>query len=370
MRVLLWSFSTYPVLGGVERHVHTLAKRLLHEGHTVCVLADLHHQKNVQEKKIDDVEYIYFPFTDTFKRLLGTNALLQKLCSFLVTFAPDIVHIHDMREPLAFFQKRVLNQLDLPFLLTIHTLFEKHHHFGPNCMQLFSHAAHVVFVSTATKENIKKHGLTHPHTSVIYNGISPSTAPFSANTRGNILLFGRLHIQKGFDIALEAFAHLVQEYPTLTLSIVGRGEEEANLKALAHSLHLEKNVTFFGGVHPERVTSHIDAAEIVLIPSRFEPFGLVALEAMSRAKPIVASNIDGLKEIVTDTNNGLLVPPKCPTELAQKTAHLLKNPSYANKLGDAGKRTLETHFLDAHMTKKYIFTYQKCKKEDLCSLKL
>lgn len=119
---------------------------------------------------------------------------------------------------------------------------------------------------------------------------------------------GRLAPEKGFDLIIQAVAQLVPHYPQLRLTIVGDGPARAKLQQQTAELNLEASVTFVGGLAPHEVTSYFDQANLVLIPSRWrEPFGLVALEAAHRVRPVIDTDVGGLPEVVVDGKTGVLV---------------------------------------------------------------
>ena len=121
-----------------------------------------------------------------------------------------------------------------------------------------------------------------------------------------LLCVGRLIPIKGHIVLLRAFAAARRRIPDLQLHIAGRGPLEPALRALAMELELEDSIRFLGYVTP--VQRAIEDAAIVVVPSMGEGFGMVALEAMERARPVIAAEIGGLGELVEDGVTGLLVP--------------------------------------------------------------
>ena len=105
-------------------------------------------------------------------------------------------------------------------------------------------------------------------------------------------------MEKGADIALEAFAHAVKRVPALELLVAGDGGERGALERRAAELGLCENVRFLGWVDPEGVSALLNRATLVLVPSRQEAFGQAALEAATAGRPVVASAVGGLPEII------------------------------------------------------------------------
>ena len=116
----------------------------------------------------------------------------------------------------------------------------------------------------------------------------------------------RLRYEKGIDLLIEAFSRLVVEGHNVHLHIVGTGPDEEKLKDRVIQLNIVDNVTFFGEATWETAMQQMALMDVVVVPSRFEGFGLSAAEAMAMGKPVVASNVFGLKEVVSDGKTGLL----------------------------------------------------------------
>ena len=168
--------------------------------------------------------------------------------------------------------------------------------------------------------------------------------------------FGRLIPQKGVDVLLRAFAALGEAHPTPRLVIVGDGGERAALEALAAHLGLAERVTFAGW--QAEASRLMPAADVIVMPSRWEGFGLVALEAMAAARPLVASRVSALPEIVVDGVTGRLVPPDDAAALAVALDGLLGEPAFAAALGAAGRARLETDFAAETMVERTLDLYR------------
>jgi glycogen(starch) synthase len=189
------------------------------------------------------------------------------------------------------------------------------------------------------------HDLVH-RSSVIWNGLapparSPGPLPFSPP---RLLCLGRLVPAKGFDIALDAFAKLSATMPGLHLDIAGDGAERDALIARAERLGLGDRVRFLGWVEPEYVYQHLNQATAVLMPSRREGLPLVALQAGLMGRPVVASRVGGLAEVVRDNLTGRLVDPEDVDGLAAATRGLLEDPDLATRMGRAARERASAVF--------------------------
>src|SRR5213075_641806 len=148
---------------------------------------------------------------------------------------------------------------------------------------------------------------------------------------------------KGHLVLLRGFAAAKQKLPGLQLDIAGSGPLEPALKALVRELGIADSVHFLGHVSP--IQSAIERAAIVVVPSMGEGFGMVALEAMERARPVIAADIGGLGELVGDGVTGLLVPPGEAEPLARAIERLGGDLDLAARMGEAGRRRALERFL-------------------------
>jgi glycosyltransferase involved in cell wall biosynthesis len=170
-------------------------------------------------------------------------------------------------------------------------------------------------------------------------------------------MVGRTVPQKGIDVLLEAFPRVLVAHPSARLVVVGDGPQRPALKRRALELGLGDAVRFTGWV--DRAANLMSACDVVVIPSRWEGFGMVALEAMAAGRPIVASRVDALEEVVVDGETGVLVPAAEPHALADAVGALLSDPERAAALGRAGRRRLETEFSLERMVGRTVAVYDE-----------
>lgn len=179
---------------------------------------------------------------------------------------------------------------------------------------------------------------------LIYNGIPQHDATTSGilfpKTEGiRIVLVGRLSPRKGTDVALEALATLVEQGLDVSIALCGDtypGYEwfEDRLRRRATQDDLNGRVHFCGYI--KNVRGYLEEADIVIVPSIAEPFGNVAVEAQLASRPVVASNVQGLAEIIDDRRTGLLCPAGDHVKIAEAVTLLAKDPAWAAKLAQAG----------------------------------
>jgi glycogen(starch) synthase len=197
--------------------------------------------------------------------------------------------------------------------------------------------------------------------SIIYNAVEKpdlATSPLPWDPPV-LLCLGRMARVKGFDLVLTALATLIRDFPTVRLIMAGDGPERHALEQQAHDLGLRNSVDFHGWVHPKSVPELINTATIVLMPSRFESLPLTALQAAQMNRPVIATCVGGLPEVITHNQTGLLVEPENSQALTSAVSDLLGNPAHAVHLGQAAGIRASTYFSWERHIDSYAVLYRK-----------
>ncbi|MGE3976917.1 MAG: glycosyltransferase family 4 protein [Nitrospira sp.] len=197
-----------------------------------------------------------------------------------------------------------------------------------------------------------------PKTATVWNGIDPSL--FSCRGDRNkirrewwvgsgpvLLTVARLTEQKGHRFLIEALPALIAEWPSLVCLFVGEGECRESLRALAREKGVEQSCRFAGARND--VVDWYAAADVVVLPSLSEGFPFVVLEALAMSCPVVATNVNGVPELIRDGIHGLLVPPRNPQALETAIQTLLHDPCLAACLGKAGQKEVAARFTSEKM---------------------
>jgi len=193
---------------------------------------------------------------------------------------------------------------------------------------------------------------------IVHYGIEPDGVPRAyAPDVPRLLCVGRLIPIKGHIVLLRAFAQARRQVPSLRLDIAGRGPLEPALRALVKELGIQDGVRFLGYVAP--IQRAIEDAAAVVVPSMGEGFGMVALEAMERARPVIAAEIGGLGELVEDGVTGYLVPPGEAEPLADAIVAVASDLPRAAELGEAGRRRALEEFLQDRCTDRTEALYRQ-----------
>jgi glycogen(starch) synthase len=278
--------------------------------------------------------------------LSAIRRLAVEVAALKRDFRADVVHINTSQPSILFHEKSTAGNA----VATLVTVHEPPILNAGNSMlaRLLRDADWVVGVSQAMLDDAL---VIVPEIadrcSVIHNAIderSDAVVPLPTDAP-EVFCVGRLVAEKGWDVAVRALANARESFPNISMTIVGDGPERSKLQQLSAELGIAESVSFVGWVPPDDVGELLRRAFAVLIPSRWrEPFGLIALQAAEAGRPVIASRVGGLAEIVIDGVTGILVPPDDVFSLAGALRDLLAHPGKALRMGDAAREHKRAEF--------------------------
>jgi glycosyltransferase involved in cell wall biosynthesis len=200
---------------------------------------------------------------------------------------------------------------------------------------------------------------------VIHNGVDvarlelaavSSSAPFMPSDGGAVLLsLGTFEHQKGHDVLVRAFAEVLAIHPGATLVILGRsGPNKAATQELVSKLGLQARVVLLADVAHEDALAALRWADVYVLPSRNEAFSVALLEAGAFAKPVVATDVCGVRELVADGETGLVVAPDDPHELSKGLLRMLDDPAWARECGKRLHDVVLKRFTEQETARQYL----------------
>ena len=331
-------------ISGSEAHLLQLLPDLRARGWDVRFLM-LHEDEPGAWEFADELRARGVPLDDVRLRADVDPVAFAEVVAHLTRVRPRILHTHlvhaDVYGQLAGSLTRV------PFRLsTKHGFneFREGRWFGLADRSVGSLAHVHIAISRGLAEYLAEtEGFDAENFEVVHYGIASSgTATSYEGAEPRLACIGRLIPIKGHLVLLRALAQARARVPDVVLDIAGRGPLEPALKAYARELGLAEAVRFLGFVTP--VQRAIEDSAIVVVPSLGEGFGMVALEAMERARPVIASAVGGLPEIVADDQTGLVVPSAAADALADAIVALAGNLSRAAAMGRAGRERALAQF--------------------------
>ena len=367
MRIAQLSTRYPPGPGGVERHVAEVSKRLVQRGNQVTALStDLYREipweplpPSVPRAEVSDGVRIrrlrafslpgelHYPFFRGLGRALGEER-------------PDVVHVHTYGTNHASVARRYSRRSGTPYVLTAHyhPIWSIHGGWLRHRLRGFydralagpivADAARLIVQTREEERLVRENGFPLPKVEIIPPGYTPLPPPLegphpfadSLGIEGPFVLFvGRLASNKGLLPLVEAFRTLANHDPRAQLVLVGedggvRGAVEAKVRAAG----LEGRVRFAGFVADERMLSAaFREARLFALPSEYEAFGLVLLEALAQGTPVVASRVGGIPEFVPDGQAGRLVTPNDGSDLANALLELWDDDATRRRLGAFGR---------------------------------
>lgn len=336
-------------IGGSERHLLTLLPALAARGIDVRFLG------------LDDTSRAPDPFyealTVPYTRVPAPRDLDPRLALHVrrQTRAADLVHTHLVHADVygALGARRLVSTKhnDDPFRAGAFRFVER---------ALARRAAKVITITDALRRfQVERVGLPAEKVEVIHYGLDEVPMPWGANPAHDVragarvlLAVSRLEPQKGLDVAIRALPAIRASHPTAELVVLGDGPERSGLARLARELQVP--VHLLGRV-PD-VAAWLRRADLLVHPARWEGFGLALLEAMLAAKPVVATNVSSIPEIVADGRTGLLVTPDDAAALATAVTRVLDDPG---SLGELGRERARSEFNVARMTDRTLALYER-----------
>jgi glycogen(starch) synthase len=361
-RVLILSWEYPPLIeGGLARHVRKLAEGLVGQGAEVHVLTRGGEESPAEEELcgvfIHRVREPKRP-TDLGEFVAWVERMNSDMLAAGVELGDgydfDLVHGHDWLVAMAC--DHLARRFDAPLVTTIHaTEHGRHQGWVDKHPQSYIHgverwitnrADQVIVCSFYMREQVAEiFDVPRERIAVIWNGIDPEDlqpraepelqrlrAQFAAPGEKLVLLIGRLVYEKGFQLALEAMPELIERHPEARFLVAGSGTHEDELRRQAEELVLMKHGTFLGWMGDDTLHSLYRIADVCVVPSIYEPFGLVALEAMASGCPCIVADTGGLREVVPHEEAGLRFTASDPASLVDMVERVFRDRDLRERL--------------------------------------
>jgi glycogen synthase len=379
MKVLLLSWEYPPVvIGGLGRHVHHLATALAEAGHEVVVLSrrpfgtdpsshpstdDLSEGVRVVAAAQDPHEFEFGTDMMAWTLAMGHSmvraglALRSRELRSREPWRPDVVHAHDWL--VAHPAIALAEYFDVPLVSTIHaTEAGRHSGWVSGSISRQVHAVEswlvhesdtLITCSASMSDELGElFGPGLAETRVIRNGIDAGLWPFAKRKPrhgpAKLLYLGRLEYEKGIHDAIAAMPRIRRTHPGTTLIVAGDGTQQDFLVEQARKHKVLKAIDFVGRVDHEQLVALLHHTDAAVLPSHYEPFGIVALEAAATGAPLVTSNVGGLGEAVINGETGVSFPPHDVGALAAAVRVVLDDPAGAQRRAVAARARLTSDF--------------------------
>ena len=372
------------VVGGISRVVYDLSRTLLKDGHDVTVVTYregdapyFEDDKGVKVYRVDNYminpnNFIDWIMQMNFNMVAKANEIMLKEGNF------DVIHAHDWL--VAYAAKTLKNSYDIPIVSTIHATEagrnsgvhdETQRYINDTEWLLTYEATEVIVNSNYMKNEIQRlFGLPFDKINVIPNGINLSNftgierdydfrRQYAMDNEKIILYVGRLVYEKGVQHLIAAMPKILSNYHDAKLIIAGRGGMMDELRAEASNLGLNDKIYFTGYLNSKQVQKMYKCADVAVFPSTYEPFGIVALEAMLAGVPTVVSDVGGLDEIVTHGVDGMKSYAGNANSIADSVTALLYDHQLATNVSKKAKQKVKDQFNWEKIAQDTHFTYEK-----------
>ncbi|HEX5494984.1 MAG TPA: glycosyltransferase family 4 protein [Mycobacteriales bacterium] len=397
MRVLMLSWEYPPIMvGGLGRHAHALAEALAATGHEVTVVSR-HGEGAPYDEVVNGVRVVrvpedppVFPFdTQLLAWAMAFNHAMSRAALRVVEQArPDVIHAHDWL--VAHAATTAKHHTSAALVATIHATEAGRHQGwlpGPTSRAIHSvewwltyEARRVVTCSSYMRWEVTRlFDLPPDKVDVVPNGVSldrwrgnPERAtetrsrfPALAGSTGPLVVYaGRLVYEKGVHDLLRAMPRLRRRHPGIRLVLAGEGPHDAALRDQARALRLGRSVTFTGFLAEPDLAALAAAADCAVVPSIYEPFGMVALEAAAAGTPLVVTDVGGLREFVQHGVTGLRFSPGDVAGLADAVSSVLRDEVLARRLTRQARVVLERDYAWPRVAGQVAGTYLRARREE------
>ncbi len=379
MKIALVPSSYDPITGGVEEMTRNLASRLRDCGNQVEVWTANPGMPNVPTNSFTDGITVrrfdfYLPGARIRSVLQFPVRASQSFLSLRRTvrlFRPDVIHVQCFGPNGAYMT--VLSALAaIPLIVTLHgeTVMDDQDIFTKSSTLRIALRAGIRRAYAVTgcsqftiDDAVARFGLKEGRGRVIFNGVPLEEGRAAGGSAGPsptdryLFALGRFVHKKGFDLLLRAYVEVAERHPDVSLIIGGDGPDRPAIESLASELGIADRVIFTGRLTRPAVLAAMSGAELFVMPSRIEPFGIVILEAWRSGTAVVASSLGGPREFVRDGVDGVLIDPFDTNALASNINRLLENPAERIAIAGSGQKRVLA-FSWAAIAAEYMSLYE------------
>lgn len=377
MRVLMVVRQYYPWVGGTERQAEKLSRALIDLGTDVKIITGWWFRGTPQQEIINNIPvYRNFTMWRMFDirglRKFGSYLYMLTLFTYLWRHRHhyDVIHVHmlNFHTFVSVLAGRWLKKKTLTKIACSHSYSDIRRMEENSTMPGTRHMLPTALksdlflaLSSVGVEELQEAGIASEKIVTIPNGVEVKGIPAKMDYRLNdpitLVFVGRLHTQKGLDILLPAFNHIITARPDLSwrLLLIGEGPLRSQLEAMARQLDSGVEVVFCGTT--DDVPAYLMQSDLFVLPSRAEGMSNALLEAMAYGLPCVATKISGNEDLIRHGENGLLVPSENEEKLAEAIVQLVDDEILRRRVGESARRTVETEYSIESIARRYLKLY-------------
>jgi len=341
----IFTYDFYPIIGGQGRHLIELYHRIYNKKGFLIFSPNTNNFKNHKT---------LFNYTKKF----GSNLLYSFLLNFKIKdlikkYNLDIIHLNCGHGGVLF-----LKNLKSKFVCTVfHTYYQQQKYIPSQKWKyllyllekrMYKNADKLIAISKDTmKALIRNYKVDPSKIKLIHCGVDFNKFKKNEEVKkleNNLLFVGRLDNRKGIDFLVETIRLIKKDIPNINLFIIGQGKLRKKLERFVKDNNLESNIKFLGFIPDLYLPKWYSLCQLTIVPSIFEGFGLTVIESLACGTPVIATNVDGIRDIIKNNKNGILVKYNNKKELAKQVVRLLNNSSLRKEFSIKGLKSVKEKF--------------------------
>jgi len=371
LRICMICSEFPPSCAGIGKRVYSLSKTLIKQGHLVTVLTrgKFFRETKIRIEGINVIELPFIAFPPPLHLVYHGYFVNKKLREMQNDF--DVIHLHTPLVPKI--------TVSLPKVVQVHSLWMEEIKYFKDAKDTYSLAVRmfknqvinsekvtldqanaVIIYSEHENKLLQLYKINLPKLHIINGAVDSESASLKKITKKyDVVFVGRLNPRKGVKEIMQAASLIAKEIPSVKFLIIGNGNSRNWMEAQVERNKLQNNFTFLGFIPNKKVTSFLIQSRISIVPSRYEPFGIVTGEAMAVGLPVVGTKVGGIKSMVLDGVTGYLVNVGDYKLLAKKVVYLLQHPEKAVQMGCSGKIRISKYFNEDVIVAQFESAYKE-----------
>ena len=377
MRICMVLSTPFPPKEGIGYYTYNLSKALIEKGHEVAVLTRGSYKKT-QKQVVDGIKVIKAPFIPLYPIYLHLHGLWMNKIFKSLESEFDIVHFHTPLPPLVKTSLPTLTTIHTPMLTdyrsvkmeSLHNIFSKisaRFVSYPHELKLIQKSDVVTTLTDSIAQELKEHYVDDNEIIVMGNGVDESLCyPNSKEKKENkkyILFAGRIDREKGLFDLVECGKYVCNERSDVSFVIAGNGKDLQKLLRKVKKAELQDKFVFLGQLEKDKLIKFYQNSSLFVLPSYHEGLPTVLLEAMSCGLPVIATDVRGNRDLISDGENGVIVPPRQPKKLAEAIINLLEDENKMEELSKNARKTIESNYTWESVSNKFLNCYESLLEE-------
>jgi len=372
MKICMVISTPFPPKEGIGYYTYNLSRKLIDKGHEIVVITRGSFKKT-QREVIDGIEVIRAPFIPIYPLYIKLHSIFVNKIFKSLESTVDIVHIHTPLSPLI--------KTDLPIITTVHTPMLTDNRYikissfysflskisarlvsYPLELKLLHNSNTITTVSKSISDELKENYVHSDKIKIVGNGVDENFFNFThkrfQDDKKYILYVGRIDREKGLFDLLECAKYICNDRSDVFFILAGLGRDLNNLKKRVKKENLHDRFTFLGQVNKDQLVKLYQKSTLFVFPSYHEGLPSVILEAMSCGLPVITTNVRGNRDLISDRENGIMVPPRNPKKLAKTISSLLDNKKLCETFSKKAREIIEKNYTWDLISSRFLKYYE------------